>query len=153
MLFLCDTTGNENAEVADRPVDRVDDRLPIGADLVDALVEIENPSKRLLRRRDVVALRAEHHDGRTDIAQINRRSVGALDSAGRKIVADEQLIDNELDLLGIEIDVTSPPALESEITRCLGVDLGIEIVLLGPQRVCVILVLEIVYEPRPVELA
>src|SRR6516225_6043795 len=56
VLFLGDAAGHEDAEVADGLVDRVDDRLPVGADLVDALVQIENPSERLLRRRDVVAL-------------------------------------------------------------------------------------------------
>ena len=110
--FLRDAAGNENAEMADALVDRVDDRLAVGADLVDVLVEIENPAERLLRRRDVVALRAEHHDGRADIAQVDRGAVRRLDSAGGELVADEQLIDDELDLLGVQIDVAAPPALE-----------------------------------------
>ena len=49
-------------KMTDALVDRIDDRLAIGAHVVDVLVEIENPSERLLRRRDVVALRAKHHD-------------------------------------------------------------------------------------------
>src|SRR5262249_49342293 len=70
-----------------------------------------------------------------------------------EIVADEQLIDDELHLLGVEIDVTSPPALETQIARRLGVDLGIEIVLLGPKGVRGILILEVLYQPSAVELA
>src|SRR5262249_62047392 len=66
---------------------------------------------------------------------------------------EEQLVDDELDLLRVEIDVTSPPALETEIARRFGVDLGIEIILLGPKRVGGILVLEVLHQPGAVELA
>ena len=54
---------------------------------------------------------------------------------GGEIVADEEFIDDELDFLGIQIDVPAPPALEFEIAVGLGIDLGIDVVLLGPQRV------------------
>ena len=54
MLFFGNTAGNEDAEMADRLVDRIDDGLPIGADFIDVLVEIDNPPERLLWRRDVV---------------------------------------------------------------------------------------------------
>jgi hypothetical protein len=40
----------------------IDDRLPVCPDLVDIMVEIKDPAKRLLRRRDVVALSAEYDD-------------------------------------------------------------------------------------------
>src|SRR5262249_47442306 len=113
VLFFCNAAGNEDAEMADALVDRIDDRLPVGADFVDVLVQIENPSESLLGRRDVIALGAEHHDGRADIAEVDRYSVRCLYSAGGEVVADEQLVDDELDLLGVEIDVTSPPALKT----------------------------------------
>ena len=131
----------------------VDDGLTVGADLIDIVVEIEDPAERLLRRRDVVALRAEHDDRRADAAQIDRGAVGGLDPAGGEIVADEQFVDDELDFLGVEIDVPAPPALEAEIALGLGVDLRIEIVLLGPVGVGRILVLEILHQPGAVELA
>jgi hypothetical protein len=54
--------------VADALVDRIDDRLPVRADLIGVLVKIDNPSERLLRRRDVVALGAEDDDGSADVA-------------------------------------------------------------------------------------
>ena len=72
---------------------------------------------------------------------------------GCELVADEQLVDDELDFLGVQVDVAAPPPLEPEIARRLGVDLGIEVVLLGPQRVGGILVLEILHQPGAVELA
>ena len=81
------------------------------------------------------------------------RAVRGLDPAGGELVADEQLVDDELDLLGVQIDVAAPPALELEIARRLGVDLGIEVVLLGPERVGRIQVLEILHQPGAVELA
>ena len=50
------------------------DRLPVRADLIGVLVKIDNPSERLLRRRDVVALGAEDDDGRADVARTVRTS-------------------------------------------------------------------------------
>ena len=91
MFLLGDAAGNEDAEMTDAFVNRVDDRLPIGPDFIDVGVEIENPVQRLLRRRDIVALGAEYQDRRSDIAQIDRLTVGHLDPAGGEIVADEEL--------------------------------------------------------------
>ena len=70
-----------------------------------------------------------------------------------RLLPTKSSIHDELDLLGVEIDVASPPALEAEIARGLGVDLGVEVVLLGPERVCGILILEILNQPGAVELA
>ena len=50
---------DEDAEMADRLVQGVDDGLAVGDDLVLVVVEIGDPAQRLLRRRDVVAPRAE----------------------------------------------------------------------------------------------
>ena len=80
----------------------------------------------------IVALGAEHHDRRPDIAQVDPLAVGHLDLAGGKIVADEQFVDDEQDLLGVQVNVAAPPALEFEIALALGIDLGIDVVLLGP---------------------
>src|SRR5262249_6694858 len=122
-------SSDKDAEVTDLVMDRVDDGLSIRANVVDIVIEVEDPIQRLLGRGDVVALRAEHHDGRTDIAKVDAEAVGGLDLACGEIVADEQLIDNELDLLGVEIDVASPIALKAQVARCLGIDLGIHIIL------------------------
>src|SRR3954466_6288266 len=114
-------------------MDSVDNRLPAGPDVVDIVIKIENPSERLLGWRDVVALRAEHHDGRTDIAQVDRGAVRCLNPAGSEIVSDEQLIDDELNLLRVQIDVAAPPLFEAQIAWRFRVDFGIEIVRLAPE--------------------
>jgi len=49
--------------------------------------------------------------------------------------------------------MAAPPSFEAEIASSLGVDLGIEIVLLGPERVRGIEVFKIVDQKRPVELS
>src|SRR5262245_46755660 len=123
------------------------------ADVVDMVVKIEDPSERLLGRRDVITFRTEHDDGRADVAQVYGAAVGGLDPAGGKIVADEQLIDNELDLAGIQVDVPAPVALEAEIARDFRIDLRVDIILFGPYRVRRIEVLEILHQPCAVELA
>ena len=56
MLFFGNAAGYEYSEMPDRFVNGVDNGLPVGSDLFDVAVEIENPVKRLLRRCDVVAL-------------------------------------------------------------------------------------------------
>src|SRR5207247_6424911 len=131
----------------------IDDGLSVGADLVDVAVQIQYPSQRLLRRRDVIAFRTENDDRRGDMAKVHDPAVGCLDTPRGQIVADEELVDNELNLVGVEVDMPAPPALELQIAVRLGIDLGIDIVLLGPERVRGIHVLEILYQPRAVELA
>src|SRR6516162_2913747 len=152
MLLLGDAARNEDAQMSDGLMNGIDNRLTVGSNLVDAFIKVEYPSKRLLGWRDVVALRAEHHDRGSDVAKINRDTVRGLDLSFGEMIADEQLIDDRLDLLGIQIDVPSPPLLKTKIARRLGVDLGIEVVLLSPQRIRRILVLEILYKPRAIEL-
>ncbi len=75
VLLLGYGAGDEDTEVTDLVVDGVDDGLPVGADLIDVVVEIEDPVERLLGRGDVVALRAEHHNGGLDVAQVDRSAV------------------------------------------------------------------------------
>ena len=100
-------------------MDRVNDRLSILADLVDIVIEVENPAERLLRRRDVVTLGAEHDDRRADVPQVNGCSFGGLNLACGQIVTDEQLVDDELNFFRVEVDVTAPPALKAEVARRL----------------------------------
>src|SRR3954464_6852536 len=142
-----------DAEVTDAFMNGVDDGLTVGADLIDALVQVQYPSQRLLGRRDVVAFRAKRHDGSANIAQVDRGAVRGLNTPSGEVVADEQLVDDELDLLRVQVDVSAPPALEAQIARGLGVDLGIEIVLLGPQGVGGILILEILHQPSAIEFS
>ena len=137
--------------MADQFVNAVDDGLAVGADVVDAAVEVENPAQRLLRWRDVVALGAEADDRRGDVAQVDPDPVAGHDLGRGELVADEQVVDDPLHLLGIEEDVAAPPFLEAEIARALGVDLGVELVLLAPKGVGRVHVLEILDQGRAVE--
>ena len=121
--------------------------------VIDAVVEIEDPVQRLLRRGDVVRLGAEHNDRRTDIAQVQARTIGRSDVSRSKLVADEQLIDDELHFCGVEQYMAAPPLLEFEIARRLGVDLRVEVVVLRPERVGGVEVLEVADQPRAVKLA
>src|SRR6516165_9768597 len=153
MFLSGNAARDENAEMADVLMHSVDYGLSIGPDLVDVIIEIKNPVERLLYRRDVVALRAEHHDRRADITKVDGGPIGGFDAPCRKVVANEQLVNDELDFLGIQVDMATPPALELEIARWFGVDFGIDIILLGPERVGGVLVLEISNQPTAIELA
>ena len=86
MLLSRDPAGNEDAQMADFVVDRVDDGLAIGADFIDVLIQIENPSERLLWRRDVVALGAKYHDRRTDIAKVDGQPFRRLDFPAARLL-------------------------------------------------------------------
>ena len=60
-----------------------------------------------------------------------------------------------MDWISSAFRLTCPPhhCSKPDIARALGVDLSVEIVLLGPQRVGGILVFEILHQPSAVELA
>ena len=60
VLLPGDSSPDKDAEMANAFVDRIDDGLAAGADIVVLAVEIDDPAQRLLRRRDVVALGAEN---------------------------------------------------------------------------------------------
>src|SRR5579883_2730901 len=109
-------------------MDGVDNGLPDRPYFIDVFIEIENPSKRLLRRCDIVALRAEDHDRRANIAQVDRHSVRGLNLCRCQLIPDKQLIDDELNLFGVQADMAAPPALEFQIARSLSVDFRVKIV-------------------------
>ena len=93
--------------------------------------------------------RCEQHDRRLDVAQVERR--------GRSLppqpVADEQVLRDPLDLLAVQQEVAAPPAFELEEALRLGVDVGEQVVVLVPERVGRIEVLEVLHQPGAVELA
>src|ERR1700747_1226126 len=123
MFLFGDAAGKEDAGMTNAFVNRVDNRLPVGPDFIDVGIEIDDPVQRLLRWRDIVALGAEYQDRRSDIAQIDCLTVRHLDPAGGEVVADEEFIDDELDLLGIQVDMSAPPTFEFEVPLGLSIDL------------------------------
>ncbi|MPL74766.1 hypothetical protein SDC9_20583 [bioreactor metagenome] len=145
--------GDEDAEMADAFVHRVDDGLVVRQDLSVIGIHVSDPAERLRRWRDVVALRAEHHDRRPDVAQIDPDSVGGDDLARAQPVADEQVVDHVLHLDVVQEDMAAPVFLEAEVARRLGVDFRPEGVALLPERVGRVEVLEILYQRRTVEPA
>ena len=54
---------NEDTKMADGFMNCVDDRLTMGANIIDRAVEIQDPAERLLRGCNVVGLRAKDEDG------------------------------------------------------------------------------------------
>src|SRR4051794_31724197 len=126
MLLPGNARRYEDAKVTDGFVHRVDDGLPVPADIVDAVIEIGDPPQCLLRWRDVIPLRAEDDDRGTDGAQIDPNSVARDNLGGRQLVSYEQIVDYELHLFAGEEDVAAPPFFELQVTRRLGVDFGEE---------------------------
>ena len=102
MLLGRHFAGDEDAEMSDALVQAIDDGLSGRDDLVLVIIEIKDPVKRLLRRRDVVAPGAEHDDRRLDIAQVDTQDVGAAQLARGELVADEELVGDRLHLLGVQ---------------------------------------------------
>ena len=84
--------GHEDAEAPDRLVDGVDDGLVVHPYVLDTPVQIEEPAKRLLQRRDVVALRTEHDNGGADDAEVDLHPIAGDDVARAELVPDEQLV-------------------------------------------------------------
>ena len=153
MFLLGHPTGDEDTQMADAFVDGVNNGLTAGAQIVVLRIEIDNPAQRLLGRGDVVALGTEANDRRTDIAQIDAHPVAGDDFGGGQPVADEQLIDDPLHFLGVEIDVASPPFLEFQEARSLGIDFRPKVVVLGPEGIGGIEILEVIDQIGAIELA
>ena len=113
----------------------IDDRSAGGADIVDVPIEIEDPAERLRRRTDVVLRRGEHDDRRGDAAKIKDRAIARLELIAGQLVADEEVVDQELQFVAVQLDEVAPPFLELEVALRIGVDVGIDLVLLAPQPI------------------
>ena len=124
---------------------------PLATISLDVVVKIEDPVQRLLRRGDVVAPGAEADDRRLDVAQIDAHALGRADLAGCELVADEQVVGDPLHLAGVQQHRAAPPGLEFEEALGLRIDLGIDVVGLGPKGVGGIERLEIGDEAGAVE--
>ena len=153
VLLLRHTARYKDPQVANALVHGVDDGLAAGADVVILTVQVHDPAQRLLRRGDVVALGTEADDGRADVAQVDAVAGRRDDLARGQTVADEQLVDDPLDLFAVEVHVAAPPLFEFQEALGLGVHLGPEVVVLGPPGVGRVLVFEVLHQVPAVELA
>jgi hypothetical protein len=129
------------------------DRLAVRLDLVGARIDVADPVERLLRRRDVVAHRREHDDRLLDGLEVEVASRPEPGLALRKLVADEEVVHDPADLLLVHQVEAAPPALEFEEALRLLVDVVEQVVVLFPQCVRRIQILEVLHEVRAVELA
>ena len=134
-------------------VHQSDDDLAARLDFLGAAVDVGHPVERLLRRRDIVAHRREQDDRRADGAQIERLAGRAAHFARPELVADEQITRDPLDLFAVHQVIAAPPALELDKARRFRIDVVEHVVVLVPERVGRVQVLEVVHEMRAVELA
>jgi hypothetical protein len=134
-------------------VHQAHDDLPARLDFVGAVVDVGDPVERLLRWRDVVAYRGEQDDRDLDLPQVERADRCVVSAPRPQLVADEEILRDPLDLLAIHQEVAAPPTLEFEKARRLGVDVGEEPVVLVPEGIRRIQVLEVLHQVRAVELA
>src|SRR5215475_2025858 len=109
MFLLGNRARDENAEMTDRLVNGINDRLTLRLDVLAALIEIENPTQRLLWGRDVVGLGTENDDRGADVAQIKPQPILRGQLPASELVAHEELIGDVLHLCSIEKDVPTPP--------------------------------------------
>src|SRR5690606_16796673 len=79
--------------------------------------------------------------------------VGSDQPGGGQAVADEQVVDDVLDLRAVQVDVSAPPFFEAQVAGGFGVDFGVQVVLLAPERVGRIQVFEVLHQPGAVEFA
>ena len=143
--------GHEDAQVADAGMLQVDDGAPGAAQRQVAGVDVGDPVQRLLRRGDVVAIGAEDHHRCLDPFQVDPVALAA--KAAGQVVADEQVVDDQLDLLAVEQSWAAPPALEIEKARGFAVDLAEQVVVLAPVGVGRVQAFEVADQPGAVEAA
>ena len=134
-------------------VHEADDDLAARLDLLGRAVDVGHPVERLLRRRDVVAHRGEQDDRRLDVAQVEGLPSLVPRVARPQLVADEEVLRDPLDLFAVHQVEAAPPALEIEEARRLGVDVREQVVVLVPERVGRVEVLEVLDQIRAVEHA
>ena len=130
--------------VADGFVHDHDDHLALALDFPRRPVDFGHPVEGLLRRRDVVPKGGEQNDGfTTKLLRSMYLPSSISNSPCSKFVAHKEAVDDGGDLLlGHEIKA-APPLLEGQVTRPLGIHLGVEVVLFAPQGVGRVEILEI----------
>src|SRR5215510_2342883 len=135
MFLSSDRAGDEHTEMPRLRVDAVDDGLIVRDQVVFGRVDLRDPAERLRRRTDVVAPGTENDDRRSDTLQVDDFACRQPDAAGCELVADKQLLDDELDFLAVEQRVASPPFLERQETLGFGIYFGPYTVELAPEAI------------------
>ena len=76
-----------------------------------------------------------------------------LELIAGQLVADEEIVHQELQFVAVQLDEIAPPLLELEEALRSGVDVGIDLVLLAPQPIRRVQAVEVQDQPGSVELA
>ena len=113
--------------MADMPVREVNDSLPCPLEILGVTIDSGDPPKRLVRWRDVVAVRCKDDDWIPDPPEVSSATLANLEKTLFKLVADEQVFNNRKDLFPTQEIKTVPPTLELQKTRLLTVDVGEEL--------------------------
>ena len=151
MLTTGDLAGDENAQMADAGMLKIDDGASGIAQRQIAGIDVGYPIQCLLRWSDIVAIGAEHHHGCLDAFQVD--AAAPAPETASQAVADEQVIDDHLDLLAVEQGWTTPPALEIEKAGGFPVDVAEQLVVLAPVGVGRIQALEVADQPGAIKTA
>ena len=69
-----------------------------------------------------------------------------------QLVADEEVVDQELQFVAVQLDEIAPPLLELEVALRIGVDMRVDLVLLAPQPIRRVQHVEVQDQRRPVDL-
>src|SRR5574337_388299 len=129
--------------MADMRVREVDDALPGLLEILCVVVNSGDPSKRLVRWRDVVAVGCKDDDWILYPPQVSSATQANLEKALFKLVADEQVLNDREDLFSAQEIKTVPPAFELQKAPLLTVNVGEELGVLFPNGLFGLEVLEI----------
>src|SRR5208283_1417129 len=80
------------------------------------------------------------------------RAIARMKLVAGQPVADEEVVDQELQLIAVQLDEVSPPLLELEVTSRIGVDMSVDLVLLAPQPIRGVQNIEVQDQRGPVDL-
>jgi len=148
---ICITEATEDAEMPDLLMQQVDDTLASDADFLDIGVAVGDPVQRLLRRGDVVATAGEDDDRRADVLDVHGAPRFELRHVAHQAVADEQLLDDPVDLGLVQAEEAAPPAFEFQETFALGIHLAEQVVVLAEEAAAWVQHLEVHHQMSAVE--
>src|SRR5690625_7830527 len=88
-------------------VGRINDGLVVRQHVFVIFIKIGNPPQRLWWWRNVIAIRAKDHNGRTYVAQVYAHTVGSHQLGRGKTITDKQVVDDVLHFHIIEVNIRS----------------------------------------------
>ena len=108
---------------------------PAALDLLNRAVGFDDPVESLLGRGDVVSERGEDNHRVVVVFQVHPPAGIEFEFPPLELVAHEKPFDDLVDFLAGQEKEATPPAFEIEKALFFGVNMGVEVVELGPQGV------------------